>query len=67
VESEDPLDVLRETLGRFDLRGKKITLDDHAWAQTLLAFRGPLPNAEFVPARASSRRGGCSRARPSWA
>ncbi len=48
LESEDPLDVMRQMLARFDLRGKKIALDDHAWAQTLLAFRRLLPEAEFV-------------------
>lgn len=48
VESEDPLDVMRQILARFDLRGKKIALDDHAWAATVLAFRRLLPETEFV-------------------
>ena len=49
-ESEDPLDVMREVIKRFDLRGKKVALDDHTWAQTFLAFRRLLPETEFVMA-----------------
>lgn len=48
VESQDPLDVVRQILGPFDLRGKKIAFDDHAWAETVFAFRRLLPEAEFV-------------------
>jgi Xaa-Pro aminopeptidase len=48
LESEDPLDVLEQDLSRFDLRGKKVALDNKAWAQTVLAFRGLLPETEFV-------------------
>jgi len=50
LESEDPLDVMREVLGRFNLKGKKVALEDHAWAQTALAFRRLLPDTEFVMA-----------------
>jgi Xaa-Pro aminopeptidase len=49
-ESEEPLDVMREMIERFDLRGKKVALDDHAWAQTVLAFRRLLPETEYVMA-----------------
>lgn len=48
LESEDPEQVMRQVLSRFELRGKKIALDDRAWAQTVLAFRRLLPDAEFV-------------------
>jgi Xaa-Pro aminopeptidase len=48
LESEDPLDVMRQILARFDLHGKKIALDDHAWAATMLAFRRLSPQTEFV-------------------
>jgi Xaa-Pro dipeptidase len=48
LESEDPLDVLQQVLSRFDLKGKKVALDNKAWAQTVLAFRGLLPETEFV-------------------
>jgi Xaa-Pro aminopeptidase len=49
-ESEDPIDVMRETMGSFDLRGKKIALENHAWAETVEAFHQLLPEAEFVMA-----------------
>lgn len=49
-ESEDPLDVMRQVLSRFNLKGKKVALDDHAWAQTVLAFRRLLPDADLVMA-----------------
>jgi Xaa-Pro dipeptidase len=48
LESEDPLDVLQQVLSRFDLKGKKVALDNKAWAQTVLAFRSLLPETEFV-------------------
>lgn len=48
LESEDPLDVLRQVLSRFDLKGKKVALDNKAWAQTVLAFGRLLPETEFV-------------------
>ncbi|MGQ9492780.1 MAG: M24 family metallopeptidase, partial [Anaerolineae bacterium] len=48
LESEDPEQVMRQVISRFDLRGKKIALDDRAWAQTVLAFRRLLPDAELV-------------------
>jgi len=48
MESEDPLDVLRQVLSRFDLKGKKVALDSKAWAQTVAAFRHLLPETEFV-------------------
>lgn len=47
-ESEDPLTVMRQTLYRFDLRGKKVAVDDRAWAQTVMALRRLLPDTEFV-------------------
>jgi Xaa-Pro aminopeptidase len=47
-ESEDPLDVMRHVLSRFDLKGKKVALEDHSWAQTVQAFRHLLPDTEFV-------------------
>ncbi len=45
-ESEDPLDVMREITGQFDAKGKNIALDDHTWADTMLAFRRLLPEAK---------------------
>jgi Xaa-Pro aminopeptidase len=48
LESEDPLDVMRQILGRFDLRGKKVAVDDHAWAETVFAFRRLMPETELV-------------------
>jgi Xaa-Pro aminopeptidase len=48
TESEEPLAVLKQVLSRFDLRGKKVALDDRAWAQTVLALRRLLPDVEFV-------------------
>jgi Xaa-Pro aminopeptidase len=50
LESEDPLEVMRQVLGRFDLKGKKVALGDHAWAQTVQAFRRLLPDTDFVMA-----------------
>jgi len=47
-ESEEPLDVMRSVLGRFDLRGKKVALDDRVWARSQLALRRLLPDNEFV-------------------
>ncbi|MBC7232718.1 MAG: aminopeptidase P family protein [Chloroflexi bacterium] len=52
LESEDPEQVMRQVISRFDLRGKKVALDDRAWAQTVLAFRRLLPDTEFVLASA---------------
>ena len=49
-ESEQPLDVMRELLGRFDLDRHRVALQNHAWAETLVAFRTLLPNTEFVMA-----------------
>lgn len=49
-ESEDPLDVMKRVLGRFDLKGKRVALEDHTWAQTVLAFRRLLPETELVMA-----------------
>jgi Xaa-Pro aminopeptidase len=47
-ESESPLNVMREVLGHFSLKGGKIALEDHAWAESVLAFRSLLPQAELV-------------------
>ncbi len=47
-ESENPLEVLRETLKRFSLQGKRVMLDNRVWAQSVLAFRRFLPDAEFA-------------------
>nr|MBC7245997.1 aminopeptidase P family protein [Chloroflexota bacterium] len=52
LESEEPEQVMRQVISRFDLRGKRVALDDRAWAQTVLAFRRLLPDAEFVLASA---------------
>jgi len=48
LESEDPLDVLHQVLSRFNLKGKKVALDNKAWAQSVLAFCHLLPETEFV-------------------
>ena len=50
MESESPLDVLRETLGHFPPNGMKVALDDRTWARTVTAFRSLLPDTEFVMA-----------------
>ncbi|HET6318194.1 MAG TPA: Xaa-Pro peptidase family protein, partial [Chloroflexota bacterium] len=47
-ESESPRDVLQQTLRRFDLAGQKVAVDDRVWAQSLLALKQLLPQAEFV-------------------
>ncbi|MGQ9598256.1 MAG: M24 family metallopeptidase [Anaerolineae bacterium] len=49
-ESEDPLDVMRQVVSRFDLKGRRVALEDHAWAETVQAFRSLLPETEFVMA-----------------
>lgn len=48
VETEDPDDVIGEVVGRFDLRGKKVALDDRAWAKSAISFLRLLPEAEFA-------------------
>lgn len=48
MEQENPLDVMREVLGCFNLRGQKVALDDRTWAQTTLGFRNLLPETELV-------------------
>jgi Xaa-Pro dipeptidase len=55
-ESESPLDVMRQSVGRYIpaagsghlQHGKKIALDDRAWAKTMLAFRQLLPAHALV-------------------
>ena len=47
-ESEDPLDIMKQVLSRFDLNGKRVALEDHAWAQTALALHRLLPETELV-------------------
>ena len=48
LESEDPLQVMRQVLSHFDLRDQRVALDDRTWAQSTLAFRSLLPNTEFT-------------------
>lgn len=48
MEQENPLDVMHEVIGHFDLRGQKVALDDRTWAQTMLGFRSLLPETELV-------------------
>ena len=48
MEQENPLDVMRQVIGQFDLRGRKVALDDRTWAQTMLGFRFLLPETELV-------------------
>ncbi len=48
TETENPLDVLRQMTARFDLRGKRVALDDRTWAQTVLDFQRLLPDTEFL-------------------
>lgn len=47
-ESEDPLDVMQQVLSRFDLKGKGVMIEDHAWAQTALALERLRPEAELA-------------------
>lgn len=49
-ESEDPLEVMRQVVSRFDLKGWRVAIEDHAWAETVQAFRLLLPETEFVMA-----------------
>jgi len=49
-ESEDPLDVMREVVESFALNGMNLALEDHAWAESTLAFRALLPDVEFTTA-----------------
>lgn len=51
-ESESPFEIMRDVLQRLNLSGKKVMLDDHTWAQSLLAFRQLLPDAQFELASA---------------
>ncbi|MBI4322335.1 MAG: aminopeptidase P family protein [Chloroflexi bacterium] len=46
-ERERPEDVLAEVVRQFDLRGKEISLDNRAWAKTILAFQRLLPDNHF--------------------
>jgi Xaa-Pro dipeptidase len=48
IESEEPLDALKEIVSRFVLEGKRVALDDHAWAQSMFAFRNILPETPFI-------------------
>jgi Xaa-Pro aminopeptidase len=48
LESEEPLDVLQQVLSRFDLKGKKVALDNKAWAETVAAFHRLLPETAFA-------------------
>jgi Xaa-Pro aminopeptidase len=47
-ESEDPLEIMKQVLDRFDLKDKQVALEDHAWAQTALALGRLLPEAQLV-------------------
>jgi len=49
-ESEDPNDVMREVVDRIGLDGKKVALDDHAWAESTLAFRSFMPDVRLAMA-----------------
>ncbi len=49
-ETEDALQVMRQVLSRFDLKDKKVAVDDHAWTRTMVAFRRLLPDADLVMA-----------------
>jgi Xaa-Pro aminopeptidase len=49
-ESEDPMDVMAEVLKRFDLQGKGVAVEDHAWAQSAESLRKLQPEAEFTMA-----------------
>jgi Xaa-Pro aminopeptidase len=51
-ESERPIDVLRQTLAEFGLRGGKgrIAVDERSWAQLTIAISELLPEVEIVNA-----------------
>ncbi|MFZ5916434.1 MAG: M24 family metallopeptidase [Chloroflexota bacterium] len=49
-ESEAPLDVMGEVLKRFDLKGRRVAVEDHAWAESVMGLGRLLPAAEFVMA-----------------
>ncbi len=49
-ESEDPLEVMRQVVSRFDLKGRRVAIEDHAWAETVQALRLLLPETEFMMA-----------------
>lgn len=48
-EAEDPLEVMRELLAGAGLsHARRVAVEDHAWAETALAFRRLLPATELV-------------------
>lgn len=49
-ESEEPEDVLDEVVRSFDVKGKGISIDNRAWMETALAFRGILPENSYSAA-----------------
>jgi Xaa-Pro aminopeptidase len=49
-ESEDPLKVMWGVLDRFELDGRQVALEDHAWAESLRAFQTLLSDAPIVGA-----------------
>lgn len=48
LDSEDPLDIVSDVLGRPS--PDRIALSDQAWARTLLGLQARVPNATFVEA-----------------
>jgi len=49
-ESEEPKNVLREVIESFVLGDKGVSLDNHAWMETVSAFRQILPKNPFYVA-----------------
>lgn len=48
LETEDPLEVMREVLGQLRLRDRRVAVDNRAWAQTVQALLRLLPDADLV-------------------
>ena len=49
-ESERPKEVLRRVFGAYNLRGKRIAIEERAWALTVILFREVLPYSKLVNA-----------------
>jgi Xaa-Pro aminopeptidase len=49
-ESEEPMQVMRDILDRFALNGRQVVLEDHAWAESMMAFKSLLPDIPVATA-----------------
>ena len=49
-ESQRPKEVLKRVLGPFNLRGKRVAVEERAWAKTMILFREVLPYSRLLDA-----------------